>query len=158
MADIQWVFGLMPEQMTIEWRDRVRELFLQETNEQYKDSSLISLGIPQWGGNLMLIDRDNYPSASSLKGLLWCKPFLDDTVRVVAFVIVQELQSMGYGSNAWEVMKKQVGKIGKIHVQLEVKCSNIRAQEFYRVRGMEIVRQIQHYYKNEHGYMMRGKL
>ncbi len=158
MADIQWVFGLMPEQMTLEWRDRVRELFLQETNEQYKDSSLISLGIPQWGGNLMLIDRDNYPSASSLKGLLWCKPFLEDTVRVVAFVIVQELQSMGYGGNAWEVMKRQVEEIGKTHVQLEVKCSNIRAQEFYRVRGMEIVRKIEHYYKNEHGYMMRGKL
>ena len=64
MSDIQWVYGLKPEDMTIEWRNRIRELFFSETNENYKDSSLLSLKIPEWDGNLMLIDREVYPKAS----------------------------------------------------------------------------------------------
>ena len=158
MSDIQWVFGLKPEQMTLEWRDRVRELFLQETNEIYKDSSIISLEIPEWNGNLMLIDRETYPAPISLKGILWCKPFLEDSVRVVAFVIIKELQSMGFGSKAWNLMTQKVKNNSKKYVQLEVKCSNKRAQEFYRTRGMEIISRIDMYYKNEHGFSMRGLL
>jgi ribosomal protein S18 acetylase RimI-like enzyme len=158
MSNIQWVFGLKPESMTLEWRDRVRELFLQETDELYKDSSIINLAIPEWDGNLMLIDQDEYPNPASLKGLLWCKPFLEDTVRVVAFVIVESLQAKGFGSIAWNIMTRKLKIDGKSHVQLEVKSSNIKAQEFYRKRDMEIISRIDMYYKDEHGYMMRGKL
>ena len=86
MTDIQWVYGLKPESMTLQWRQKIIDLFLSETQEIYHDSSLINLAIPEWDGNLMLIDRDTYPEASSLKGILWCKPFMEDSVRVVAFV------------------------------------------------------------------------
>ena len=47
---------------------------------------------------------------------------------------------------------------GVKYVQLEVRCSNTKAQEFYRRRGMEIISRIDMYYKNEHGYMMNGEL
>ena len=87
MSDIQWVYGLKPESITIEWRNRIRQLFLSETNEIYADSSLLSLGIPEWDGNLMLIARDKYPEPSSLKGIFWCKPFMSESIRIVAFVI-----------------------------------------------------------------------
>jgi ribosomal protein S18 acetylase RimI-like enzyme len=55
-------------------------------------------------------------------------------------------------------MTKQLKNQGINHVQLEVKCSNTEAQNFYRKRGMEIIRRIDLYYKTEHGYMMRGNL
>jgi len=158
MSDIQWVYGLKPESITVEWRDRIRELFLAETSEVYSDSSLLSLNIPEWDGNLMLIDRSSYPDASSLKGLLWSKPFKEDSTRVVAFVIEKGFQSNGHGGRAWSYMQKKMRGLGKKFVQLEVKCSNIKAQEFYRARGMEIVSRIDMYYKYEHGYMMRGRL
>lgn len=158
MTDIQWVYGLKPESMTLQWRQRIIDLFLSETQEVYQDSSLINLAIPEWDGNLMLIDRSTYPEASSLKGILWCKPFMENSVRVVAFVIDQTFQSKGYGGNAWKFMIGKMKNQGKKHVQLEVKCSNVDAQHFYRVRGMEIIRRIDLYYKTEHGYMMRGDL
>ena len=158
MSDIQWVYGVKPEDMTIEWRNRIRELFFSETNENYKDSSLLSLKIPEWDGNLMLIDREVYPKASSLKGIFWSKPFMEDSTRIVAFVIDKELQSRGHGGRAWSFMQKRMKEMGVRFVQLEVKCSNIKAQEFYRARGMKIISRIDMYYKNEHGYMMRGKI
>ena len=158
MSDIQWVYGLKPESLTIEWRDRIRELFLSETDEIYKDSSLLALNIPEWDGNLMLIDRDKYPEASSLKGVLWSKPFMAESTRIVAFVIDKEFQSKGYGSRAWSYMQKKMKEMGIKYIQLEVKCSNTKAQEFYRERGMEIISRIDMYYKNEHGYMMKGNL
>lgn len=158
MSDIQWVYGLKPESITIEWRNRIRELFLSETNEIYKDSSLLALKIPEWDGNLMLIDRDNYPDASSLKGILWSKPFMSNSTRIVAFVIDKEFQSKGHGGRAWSFMQKKMKEVGIKFVQLEVKCSNTKAQEFYIARGMEIISRIDMYYKDEHGYMMRGEV
>ena len=158
MADIQWVYGIKPESMTLEWHKRIIELFLAETQEIYRESSLLSLAIPEWNGNLMLIDRDTYPLASSLKGILWCKPFMADSIRVVAFVLDKELQSKGLGSKAWKLMTSSLKKQGLNHIQLEVRCSNTDAQDFYRRRGMEIIRRLDMYYKTEHGYMMRGSL
>jgi len=158
MTDIQWVYGIKPESMTLEWRQRIIDLFLSETQEIYQDSSLINLAIPQWDGNLMLIDRDTYPETSCLKGIMWSKPFMEDSVRVVAFVIDKSFQSKGHGGNAWKFMTKSLKNQGKKYIQLEVKCSNVNAQNFYRVRGMEIIRRIDSYYKTEHGYMMRGNL
>jgi hypothetical protein len=139
MTDIQWVYGIKPELMTLQWRQRIIDLFLSETQEIYQESSLINLSIPEWDGNFMLIDRDLYPEVESLKGILWCKPFMEDSLRVVAFVLDKQFQGLNY-------------------VQLEVKCSNTDAQNFYRKRGMEIIRRIDMYYKTEHGYMMRGNL
>lgn len=158
MTDIQWVYGLKPESMTSQWRQKIIDLFHNETQEVYHESSLLKLSIPEWDGNLMLIDRDTYPDASSLKGILWCKPFMDDSVRVVAFVLDEEFQSLGHGSKAWKYMTTRLKNQGKNHIQLEVKCSNLEAQKFYRNRGMEIIRRIDLYYKTEHGYMMRGNL
>lgn len=158
MTDIQWVYGLKPESITVEWRNRIRQLFLSETNEIYADSSLLSLGIPEWDGNLMLIDRDKYPEPSSLKGIFWCKPFMSESIRIVAFVIDKKFQSKGFGGSAWSTMQKSMKEKGVKYVQLEVRCSNTKAQEFYRRRGMEIISRIDMYYKNEHGYMMKGEL
>lgn len=158
MTDIQWVYGIKPELMTLQWRQRIIDLFLSETQEIYQDSSIINLSIPEWDGNLMLIDRDLYPEVESLKGILWCKPFMEDSLRVVAFVLDKQFQSKGYGGKVWEFMTRSLKSQGLNYVQLEVKCSNTDAQNFYRKRGMEIIRRIDMYYKTEHGYMMRGNL
>lgn len=158
MTDIQWVYGLEPKAMTLRWRQKIIELFFAETQEVYEDTSLLRLSIPEWDGNLMLIDRDIYPDVAALKGILWSKPFMEDSVRVVAFVLEKQFQSQGHGGKAWTFMTKQLKKQGINHVQLEVKCSNTDAQNFYRKRGMEIIRRIDLYYKTEHGYMMRGNL
>ena len=106
----------------------------------------------------MLIDRDKYPEPSSLKGIFWCKPFMSESVRIVAFVIDKKFQSKGFGGSAWSTMQKSMKEKGVKYVQLEVRCSNTKAQEFYRRRGMEIISRIDMYYKNEHGYMMKGEL
>ena len=158
MADIQWVYGIKPESMTSKWRQKIIDLFHHETQEVYHESSLLKLSIPEWDGNLMLIDREVYPKASSLKGIFWSKPFMEDSTRIVAFVIDKELQSRGHGGRAWSFMQKRMKEMGVRFLQLEVKCSNIKAQEFYRARGMKIISRIDMYYKNEHGYMMRGKI
>jgi len=44
----------------------------------------------------------------------------------------------------------------KSFIQLEVKASNIRAQEFYRLRGLKVEKHLEHYYKSGLGYMMKG--
>ena len=59
--------------------------------------------IPEWNGNIILAEKDEQKPQKNLRGLLWCSPFKDDIVRVVAFAIDQELQGNGYGSKAWDI-------------------------------------------------------
>tara|TARA_B100001093_G_scaffold12503_2_gene11601 strand:+ start:17237 stop:17728 length:492 start_codon:yes stop_codon:yes gene_type:complete len=158
MSNIQWVYGMEPQSMPDDWRQRIIELFLRETGEVYADVSLASLNIPKWEGNLLLIDNETYPEAESLKGLLWSLPFLEDGVRVAAFVVEQQYQSHGHGSDAWDHLIEHAQSLGKKTIQLEVKADNTRAQDFYQKRGLAIVEKLEHYYQSGLGYMMRGDI
>ena len=50
---------------------------------------------------------------------------------------------------------KKYEEKGVKYVQLEVRCSNTKAQEFYREEAWKLFLRIDMYYKNEHGYMMK---
>ena len=70
----------------------IRQLFLDQTGEVYARESVRSLPIPEWGGNLLLIDENNM-----IRGLLWANKFGVFRTRVVAFVIDSDFKSRGYG-------------------------------------------------------------
>ena len=91
MADIQWILGVEPSKLPLEWRQAVQDLFLKETGETYADVSVSSLPIPAWEGNMLLVDMTIYPNPLALKGLLWSLPFLDHGIRIAAFAIRSEL-------------------------------------------------------------------
>lgn len=158
MTNIQWVYGIEPQLMPDAWRERIVELFLQETGELYADVSLSALNIPKWEGNLLLVDQETYPEASSLHGLLWSLPFLESGIRIAAFVVSRQHQSKGLGGKAWTHLLQHAQSLGKETIQLEVKAENTRAQKFYRLRGMEVVKQIEHYYQSGPGLVMKGTI
>ena len=155
---IQWMLGPEPKNLSSEWKNEVLELFLNENGEQYSSASVSNLNIPKWGGNLLLLEGTNYTNPKCLKGLFWSTPFKDDIVRVAAFSICSELQSKGLGSLAWNHFVDCALNAGYRKVQLEVKASNIRGQEFYRKRGLVIMNELKGYYSSGLGYMMRGDL
>ena len=144
--------------MPINWQSKVTELFKAETGETYSETTFRMLGIPEWYGNKLLIDSSLYPSADSLMGVMWCKPVLNDRIRIVALVLDNEVQNNSHGS---EIINEVISlsKIqGKKHIQLEVRKSNIRAQNFYSRHGLKIEQTIANYYSNEDGLVMSSKL
>ena len=156
MTNIQWILGVEPSKLPVEWRQGVQALFLNETGETYADVSVSSLPIPAWDGDMLLVDMNLYPKPQSLKGLLWSLPFLDTGVRIAAFAIHSDQQGQGWGSQAWNHLMAACRGGGKSFIQLEVKASNTRAQEFYRKRGLEVEKHLENYYQSGLGYMMKG--
>ena len=155
---IQWMLGPEPKHLSPIWTQEVLQLFLRENGEEYSQNSISNLPIPKWGGNLLLLEGTDTNNSNCLKGLLWATPFMDDIVRVAAFSITSELQSKGYGRMAWNHFVESATEAGFSKVQLEVKASNTRGQEFYRQRGLVIMNELQGYYSSGLGYMMRGDL
>ena len=82
------------------------------------------------------------------------------TVSVVAAFVLDANPSVlcGWGGNAWEHLVEISRAEGKTTIQLEVKAENTRAQEFYKARGLEVIRHLPHYYKSGIGYEMKGPL
>lgn len=158
MTNIQWILGVEPSKLPIEWRQGVQALFLNETGETYADVSVSSLPIPAWDGNMLLVDMNLYPKPKSLKGLMWSLPFLEEGVRIAAFAIHSDLQGQGWGSQAWNHLMTACRAEQKTFIQLEVKASNTRAQDFYRVRGLEVEKHLENYYQSGLGYMMKGPI
>ncbi len=158
MEDIRWILGVTPENLPESWKERIRNLFRNETGELYSDKTFEMLQIPEWQGNQLLIDHSKYPSSISLIGVLWSKPLLENKIRIVAFVIDNKYQSHGHGSYAMSELFYHANSIGRNDIQLEVRCSNIRAQEFYKKLGFDIDQKIKGYYSNEDGFLMTGKV
>jgi ribosomal protein S18 acetylase RimI-like enzyme len=131
----------------------VKQLFLDQTGERYAEASVRSLPIPEWGGNLVLLD-DN----GMLRGLLWANKFSESRVRIVAFAIDSDYKGNGFGSEAWLILLNAARNDGHNEVQLEVRGDNQFAIDFYRRRGLEVVATLDGYYKAGIGYVMRGKI
>tara|TARA_B110000196_G_scaffold303183_1_gene298816 strand:+ start:168 stop:581 length:414 start_codon:yes stop_codon:yes gene_type:complete len=131
----------------------VKQLFLDQTGERYAEASVRSLPIPEWGGNLVLLD-DN----GMLRGLLWANKFSESRVRIVAFAIDSDYKGNGFGSEAWLILLNAARNDGHNEVQLEVRGDNQFAIDFYRRRGLEIVGTLDGYYKAGVGYVMRGNI
>ena len=149
----RWCLGQSPKSMEDADIEIIRQLFLDQTGEVYASESVRSLPIPEWGGNLLLIDENNM-----IRGLLWANKFGVFRTRVVAFVIDSDFKSRGYGSMAWDLYINVAKSEGLSEVQLEVKSDNEFAIEFYKRRGLEIIENLDGYYQSGKGYVMRGQL
>ena len=158
MTNLKWILGPKPEDMPLNWQSKITELFKLETGETYTQTTFRMLGIPEWYGNKILIDSSLYPLAESLKGVMWSKPLLDDRIRIVALVLDNAVQNNSHGSNIINEVITLSRNQGKKHIQLEVRKSNVRAQNFYSRHGLEIEQTIANYYSNEDGLIMSGKL
>lgn len=156
MRSMAWVPCDEPRHLSDQECQDVLKLFLEETGEQYVESSVRHLPIPAWGGNMKLVDLSlNQPP---IEGVLWATPFMDDIVRVAAFVVHRRHQSKGFGSQAWSQFTQHATEAGFVRVQLEVKAANTRAQSFYVQRGLTVQDSLIGYYASGPGYMMRGPL
>lgn len=156
--DYLWFKGKNPKHFNDKECEAIRKLFLEQTNEKYAIATIRTMPIPEWNGNIILAEKDEQKPQEKLRGLLWCSPFKDDIVRVVAFALDQELQGNGYGSKAWEIFVDAAKNAGFNYVQLEVRAKNTRAQNFYKKRGLEIIQRLEGYYANDLGYCMKGKI
>ena len=131
----------------------IRQLFLDQTGERYASESVRTLPIPEWRGNLVLLDSNNM-----VRGVLWGNKFKVNRVRIVAFAIDSDYKGKGFGSQAWELLVDAALADGRNEIQLEVRGDNEFAIEFYKRRGLEIVSTLEGYYKAGIGYVMRGKI
>ena len=152
-----WRHGPSPSQLSVEWTTRVQKLFFEGTGEEYFIGSIQSLPVPNWHGNFMLFDSEDYHH-DAMRGLLWTTPFKEDTVRIVSFVLDEGSRGKGWGSMVWNLMVDRLLPEGYAYVQLEVRASNQGAISFYRKRGMEIVQELNGYYRQGLGYVMHGQL
>jgi len=144
--------------LPVNWQAKVTELFKVETGEVYTDTTFRMLGIPEWHGNKLLIDTKLYPLPDSLMGVLWSKPIFDNRIRIVSLVLDVEAQNQNYGTEVLTELKSNAKSDGKHMIQLEVRKSNIKAQNFYSRHGLKIDKTIRDYYSNEDGLLMIGDL
>ncbi|MGY8745594.1 MAG: GNAT family N-acetyltransferase [Candidatus Poseidoniales archaeon] len=150
---VRWCLGPSPKSLDMPTIEVVKQLFLDQTGERYAEASVRSLPIPEWGGNLVLLD-DN----GMLRGLLWANKFSESRVRIVAFAIDSDYKGNGFGSEAWLILLNAARNDGHNEVQLEVRGDNQFAIDFYRRRGLEVVATLDGYYKAGVGYVMRGNI
>ena len=156
MPSMAWVPCEEPRHLSQQDCQDVLTLFLEETGEQYAETSVRQLPIPAWGGNMKLVDLD--VEQPPIEGVFWATPFMDDIVRVAAFVVHRRHQGKGYGTLAWSRFVRHAIEAGFDRVQLEVKAANTRAQSFYTQRGLAVHDSLIGYYASGPGYMMRGPL
>ena len=150
---VRWCLGPSPKSLDMPTIEIVKQLFLDQTGERYAEASLRSLPIPEWGGNLVLLD-DN----GMIRGLLWANKFSEERVRIVAFAIDSDYKGNGFGSEAWLILLNAARNDGHKEIQLEVRGDNQFAIDFYRRRGLEVVGTLDGYYKAGVGYVMRGSI
>ena len=149
----RWCLGPSPKSLDAESVEIIRQLFLDQTGERYASESVRTLPIPEWSGNLILLD-----SNSMIRGLLWSNKFKENRVRIVAFAIDSDFKGRGFGSQAWKLLVDAALADGRNEIQLEVRGDNEFAIEFYKRRGLEVVSTLEGYYKAGIGYVMRGKI
>lgn len=149
----RWCLGPSPKSLDAESVEIIRQLFLDQTGERYASESVRTLPIPEWRGNLVLLDSNNM-----IRGVMWGNKFKENRVRIVAFAIDSDYKGRGFGSQAWDLLVDAALADGRNEIQLEVRGDNEFAIEFYKNRGLEIVSTLEGYYKAGIGYVMRGKI
>ncbi|MAV02978.1 MAG: hypothetical protein CMA19_01730 [Euryarchaeota archaeon] len=149
----RWCLGPSPKSLDDATVEVVRQLFLDQTGERYAEASVKTLPIPEWGGNLVLLDDNNM-----IRGLMWANKFSTSRVRIVAFAIDSDYKGKGFGAQAWDFLVEAARHDGHSEIQLEVRGDNEFAIDFYRKRGLEIISKLEGYYKSGIGYVMRGNI
>ena len=69
----RWCLGPSPKSLDVESVEIIRQLFLDQTGERYASESVRTLPIPEWNGNLVLLDSNNM-----IRGLLWSNKFKEN--------------------------------------------------------------------------------
>ena len=155
MQSLRWILGATPESLSHEHRKSIRELFMKETGENYNDTVLESLKIPDWPGNMLLVESDDSNAELLIQGVFWSKPILETNIRIVAFVIDTKAQNIGLGTKAMQKIIQIARQKGRKIIQLEVRKNNENAQRFYKKFGFQISEKIPNYYKDDDGYVMK---
>ena len=155
MQSLRWILGATPESLSQEYRKSIRELFMKETGENYNDTVLESLKIPDWSGNMLLVESDDSNAELLIQGVFWSKPILETNIRIVAFVIDSKAQNIGLGTKAMQKIIQIARQKGRKIIQLEVRKNNENAQRFYKKFGFQISEKIPNYYKDDDGYVMK---
>ncbi|MGA0352403.1 MAG: hypothetical protein ACO3NY_01985, partial [Poseidonia sp.] len=77
MPTMAWVPGLRPLDYGPAAVSEVIQLFKDETGERYAEASVRHLPIPEWNGNLILVDLDER-EPRTIQGVFYGTPFMDD--------------------------------------------------------------------------------
>jgi len=78
--------------------------------------------------------------------------------HVMNIAVRSQYQGMGVGTMLLDDVENRFQSNGADIAYLEVRESNMRAQQVYRHRGYEYVRTVENYYGDEDGYIMTKKL
>jgi len=78
--------------------------------------------------------------------------------HVMNIAVRSQYQGMGVGTMLLDEVENRFLNKGADIAYLEVRESNMRAQQVYRHRGYEYVRTVENYYGDEDGYIMTKKL
>ena len=78
--------------------------------------------------------------------------------HVMNIAVKSEYQGMGVGTMLLDDIENRFLSIGADIAYLEVRESNMRAQQVYRHRGYEYVRTAENYYGDEDGFIMTKEL
>ena len=150
---VRWCLGPNPKTLDDASVEVIKQLFLDQTGERYARESVRTLPIPEWNGNLILLDDNNM-----IRGLMWANKFNEKRVRIVAFAIDSDYKGQGFGAQAWDILVEAARNEGHSEIQLEVRGDNQFAIDFYRRRGLEIISELKGYYRSGIGYVMRGEI
>lgn len=158
-----WCTAQRPAEWSEAWAQAACELFLSQTGESYTPTSLASLPVPTWKGNLMLLEHEADEALTTvgpeqLRGLLWTTPFKDVDLRVVAFAVHGSIQGRGLGGLGWEMAVQAGRDEGLSGIRLEVRANNHGAIRFYERRGMRREGDLHDYYADGLGLLMRGPM
>ena len=63
---VRWCLGPNPKTLDDASVEVIKQLFLDQTGERYARESVRTLPIPEWNGNLILLDDNNM-----IRGLMW---------------------------------------------------------------------------------------
>ncbi len=160
---LTWCTGTTPGSWPDAWAMAACRLFEAETGEFYTPTSLGALPVPTWPGNLLLLEHEANEDVATLpserlRGVLWCTPFQDRDLRIVAFAIERSFQGAGYGSEGWRLAMDAGRARGLTSTRLEVRSENHAAIRFYERRGLRVTQELQGYYRDGLGLLMTGPL
>ena len=111
MPTMAWVPGQRPLDYASAEVANVIELFKEETGERYAEASVRHLPIPVWDGNLVFVDLEEQ-EPRTIQGVFYGTPFMDDIVRVAAFVVGRQHQRQGWGQQAWKRFSTEAWRKG----------------------------------------------
>lgn len=103
-----------------------------------------------YGSDLLVAD-----TGSKIAGYIVTMDVDDTTGKIISFAVRREFRGMGIGKMLLKRAIERLAGRGKKKIMLEVRVSNISAQNLYKKYGFKIVEVIPSYYSDgEDAYLM----